>query len=57
MTRYFVLTSGETPEDAIDFIESRGHRIIAAVLTPAASVRLCGICEVHPPADTQEPTP
>jgi hypothetical protein len=49
VTRFFILTSGETPEDAIDFIESRGHPILATALTPASSVRLYGVCEVHPP--------
>lgn len=48
-SRYFILTSGETPDDAHDLVESRGHRIIASTLTPASSVRLYGICEVHAP--------
>jgi len=55
--RFFVLTAGCTPEDAIDFVESRGHVVIAAALTPAVSVELYGICEVEAPDDESTDTP
>jgi len=49
--RYFVLTAGPTAHDAIDYVEARGHRVIATRLTAAASVTLYGICEVDPPSE------
>jgi hypothetical protein len=53
--RYFILTGGATPHDAIDYVESRGHRIIETRLTQAASIALYGICEVEPPANEGDP--
>jgi hypothetical protein len=46
--RFFVLTAGATPDDAIDFVESRGHVVIATRLTGADSVPVYGISEVEP---------
>lgn len=54
--RYFVLTAGRTPEDAIDYVEARGHVVVATALTPATSVALYGICEVEAPAETTKET-
>lgn len=53
--RHFVLTGGASVEDARDWVESKGHVVIKAVLTPACSVACYGICEVATPS-TDEPT-
>lgn len=44
--RYFVLTAGATPHDAIDLVEARGHVIVSTRLTRADSVPVYGICEI-----------
>jgi len=52
VTRYFVLTAGPTAHDAIDYVEARGHRVIATRLTAADSVAVYGIAEIEPPKET-----
>lgn len=47
--RFFVLTAGASVEDAIDFVEARGHRIRAVALTGADSVKVYGIAEIFEP--------
>lgn len=47
--RYFVLTGGQTPHEAIDYVEARGHRVIATSLTPSCSMPLYGVAEIEPP--------
>lgn len=54
VTRYFVLTAGDTPEAAIDLVEGRGHEGMSVALTPASSVALYGIAEVKPPKEPAE---
>jgi hypothetical protein len=54
--RYFVLTAGDTPDAAIDLVESRGHIVVASSLTPACAVPVYGICEVEGPK-AEEGTP
>jgi hypothetical protein len=52
--RFFVLTAGRTADEAIDYVEGRGHVVIATALTPAASVALYGICEVEAPSGSAD---
>jgi len=52
--RYFVLTAGNTPEEAIDAAEQRGHVVIASALTAACAVPVYGICEIEEPGETGE---
>lgn len=47
--RYFHLTAGQDPEQAIRSVEDRGHAVLATVLLAADSVPVYGICEVAPP--------
>lgn len=51
--RFFILTAGDTPTSAIDYVESRGHVIVASSLTPACSTALYGIVAVSPPGEEE----
>lgn len=54
--RFFVLTAGDTPTSAIDYVESKGHVVIASRLTSAYAIPVYGIYEVEGPK-AEEGTP
>ncbi len=49
MTRYFHLTAGHDPEQAIRSVEDRGFVVLATRLLAADSGACYGICEVAAP--------
>lgn len=52
--RFFVLTAGDTPTTAIDYVESKGHIVVDARLTRACSTVLYGIVEAEGPTEPSE---
>ena len=49
--RFFVLTAGATPDDAIDLVESRGHVVVESRFHPTSSANQYGICEIEAPGE------